>query len=75
MQSLSYYDIIISVKRKRYKDMTKEFMEGVKTIDTEALMFMHEFAMEQRKICLENQKELDEKIDAIREELIRRNSK
>ena len=55
--------------------MTNEFMEGVKTIDTEALMFMHEFAMEQRKICLENQKELDEKIEAIRREIIRRNSK
>lgn len=55
--------------------MTKEFMEGVKTIDTEALMFMYEFAMEQRKICLENQKELDEKIEAIRRELIGRNSK
>lgn len=55
--------------------MTKEFIEGVKTIDTEALMFMHEFAMEQRKICLENQKELDKKIEAIRREIIRRNNK
>lgn len=65
---------IIYTDKERYKDMTKEFMEGVKTIDTEALMFMHEFAMEQRKICLENQKELDEKIEAIRRELIGRNS-
>lgn len=55
--------------------MTKEFMKDVKKIDTEALMFMYEFAIEQRNICLENQKKLDEKIDAIREELIVRNSK